>query len=86
MSSGGNVPEPQLERQSRRFGRSGRWFFMLGLVLVVPGIVLIVLGHGWVFALGLVLLALGLVPSIVAVGLLVSGAVAHWAARRRPFA
>lgn len=86
MSSEGGVPEAQLERQSRRFGHTGGWFLAVGLIVGVPGIVLIVLGHSSVFALGLALVAIALVPGIVAVGLLLSSAVAHWAARRRPFA
>ncbi len=59
---------------------------MIGAVLVIPGIVLIILGHGWVFALGLVFIVLGVIPSVVSLGLLGSGGVARWAARRKPFA
>ncbi|MFL5864917.1 MAG: hypothetical protein ACJ780_29840 [Solirubrobacteraceae bacterium] len=86
MSRQEAVSEPELERKSTVFALSGVRFLVLGALLAVPGIVLIVLGTGWVFALGLALLALGLVPAIVALGLLLSGLVARWAARRRPFA
>jgi len=80
------VSDARLERNSRRFGKSGGWFLALCLIIGIPGIALIVFGHSWVFALGLALAAIALVPGIVAAGLLLSGAVAHWAARRRPFA
>jgi hypothetical protein len=86
MSDDPNVREPQLERESRRLGRSGRWFLTFGLTVGVPGIVLIIFGHGWVFALGLALVAIAAAPAIVAAGLLISSAVGHWASRHRPFA
>jgi hypothetical protein len=75
-----------LERKGTRLQANGGRFLLLGIILAVPGIVLIILGSGWVFALGLALLALGLVPGAVAVALLLSGVVARWTARERPFA
>lgn len=86
MNDQGEVSEARLERNSRRFGKSGGWFLAACLIIAVPGIVLIVLGHSWVFALGLALVAIALVPGIVAGGLAVLQRRAHWAARRRPFA
>jgi hypothetical protein len=81
-----NVPEPELERQGNRLEMTGARFVVLGLILAVPGVWLLVLGAGWVFALGLALIALALVPAVVAVACLLSGVVARWAARHRPFA
>lgn len=86
MTKPDSVSEPQLERKGARLQANGGRFLLLGIILAVPGIVLIILGSGWVFALGLALLALGLVPGAVAVALLLSGAVARWTARERPFA
>lgn len=86
MSGDGDVREPQLARASGRLGRSGRSFLALAVIVGVPGVVLIIFGHAWVFAVGLALLAVALSPMIVATGLLLSSAVAHWAARHRPFA
>ena len=86
VSSEGGVPEAQLARQSRRFGHAGGWFLAIGLIVGVPGIVLIVLGPSWMPALGPALVAIAFVPWIVALSLLLSSAAAHWTARRRPFA
>lgn len=59
---------------------------MIAVVLEVPGILLLVLGHTWLIALGVVLIALGSLPAAVAGGLLISAVVAWWASNRRPFA
>ncbi len=50
MSGRDSVREPGL-RQGKRFEAIGGRFLLLGLILVVPGILLIVLGHAWVFTL-----------------------------------
>lgn len=81
-----DVPQPELERQGSRFEMTGARFVLLAVVVGGPGILLIALGDGWVFALGLALVALALVPAIVAIALFLSGLVARWAARHRPFA
>lgn len=86
MAKDESVSEPELERKGKVFESTGVRFLLLGLVLAVPGIVLIILGSGWVFALGLVLVALALVPGAVATGLVSTGVVARWTARHRPFA
>jgi uncharacterized membrane protein len=86
MSKADSVSEPALERKGTRFQANAARFLLLGIILVVPGIVMIILGSGWVFALGLALLALGLVPGAVAIALLLAGVVARWTARERPFA
>jgi hypothetical protein len=76
----------ELERQGRRFRIPGVWFLWIGLALEIPGILLFVFGHTWIAALGLALIAIGGPPLGVAGALLVSAAVANWAAHRRPFA
>jgi hypothetical protein len=86
MSRDRDVRDPQLARASGRLGTSGRWFLALGVIVGVPGVVLIIVGHAWVFAVGLALLAIAIAPIVVAAGLLLSSAVARWAARHRPFA
>lgn len=86
MSGDSDVREPQLAGASGRLGRTGRSFLGLSLIVGVPGVMLIILGHAWVFAVGLALLAIAFSPMIVAAGLLLSSAVANWAARHRPFA
>ncbi len=64
----------------------GSAFWGIFAVCVVPGIVLWVLGSGVATTIGIVLVALSLPFLVIAAGLLGSGVVAHWAARRRPFA
>lgn len=86
MPSSSRVPEPELERQSRRFRKPGSWFLSVAVAIEVPGILLFVLGHSWVAAIGIALIALGLPFVTIAVGLLGSALVAGWAAHRRPFA
>lgn len=77
----------QLERQGRQLGHSATWFLAVGLVLALPGIVLVVVGSSWpVVGLGAALLVLASIPSAVAMALLGSSAVARWTARRKPFA
>ncbi len=78
-------PDRKLQREGRRFGISGGRFLLIGVVLLIPGVLLFVLGHGALAALGIVLVALGAIPTIVAVGLLLTASVAGWAARRKPF-
>ena len=80
------IRDPQLERQGKRLGAPGRWFVLLGLVLGVPGILLIVLAHSWAYELGWVLVLLAMVPAVIAVVLFSSSLVARWGARHKPFA
>jgi hypothetical protein len=80
------VPDPGLERSRRRLTRPAKWFWLLGLVLLIPGVLLFVLGRGWAAALGIALVALSVPPLVVAIGLGASGAVAWWVARRKPLA
>jgi hypothetical protein len=85
-TSHSQVRDPELERHGKRLGAPSRWFVLLGLVLGVPGILLIVLAHSWAYELGWVLFALATVPGVVAIVLAGSSAVARWAARQKPFA
>lgn len=82
----GAVADRALERQGRRLAGSSRWFFLVGLVIAIPGIVMVIVGSGFVFGLGIALLAIGGGFGIVGAGLLIAGAVSRWAARRRLFA
>ncbi len=86
MSTQAPAPDSVLQRQSRRFRKPAGWFVLIAIVLEVPGIVLLVLGHTWLIALGITLIALGAIPATVGAGLLISAVVAWWAAHRRPFA
>jgi hypothetical protein len=54
--------------------------------LARPGVVLIVLKHGWSVGLGIAVCLIASVALVIGVGLLVSGLVSRWAARRKSFA
>jgi hypothetical protein len=61
-------------------------FLAIALVLLIPGIVLVIVGHhGWL-GLGIALILFSSLPGSVFVGLLVSSSVARWAARHKLFA
>jgi hypothetical protein len=80
------VPDPQLERHGKRFIRPALGFLVIGITILVPGILMVVLGHSWVFTLGIVLIAVSLPFDTVAVAALGSAVVARWAARHKSFA
>jgi hypothetical protein len=80
------VADPDLERQGRRLIRPAWPFLALAAVLAIIGIVLVVSAGGWAQALGIVLIALAGPPAAVGGGLLTTGGVSRWAARRKPFA
>ena len=80
------VQDRQLERQGRRLGHSAAWFILVGLVTAIPGIVLILIDHGWSVGVGIAVLLIASVPLVVGGGMLVSGVVARWSARRKLFA
>jgi hypothetical protein len=61
-------------------------FLGVAVILAVPGVILVVLGHGWSTGVGVALLLVASAPTVVACALLVSASVARWAARRKPFA
>jgi hypothetical protein len=77
------VEERQLERQGQKLGHSGGRFLLIGLLIAIPGIVLVLTG---VTGLGIAFLLIGCIPGIVGVGLIVSSAVARWSARHKLFA
>ena len=78
--------DPALERQGRRMLRPALRFLALALILLIPGIVLVIVGHDGLLGLGIALILLSSLPGTVAVGLLASSSVARWAARHRLFA
>jgi hypothetical protein len=86
MEPTGDVREPELERQGKRLAKPGVGFSAVAACLLVPGVVMLVLGHSLVFTIGIVLVALSLPFASIAVAALSSAAVARWAARHRSFA
>jgi thiamine transporter ThiT len=86
MSAAERLPEPQLERQGNRLVGPAVGFLAMGGTILVPGILMVVLGHSWVFTLGIVLIAISLPFDAVAIAGLGSAVVARWAARHKPFA
>jgi hypothetical protein len=86
MSASNSVRDRDLERQGRRIGHPGLRFLLIGALLAIPGIVLIVIGHGWSVGVGIAVLLLASGPIVVGIGLLSSAAVSRWAARHRLFA
>jgi uncharacterized membrane protein YdjX (TVP38/TMEM64 family) len=61
-------------------------FFAISLIPMIPGIVLVVIGHDGLLGLGIALIFLSSCPLAVALGLLFSGSIARWAARHKLFA
>jgi hypothetical protein len=86
MDSSATVREAQLERQGRRMIRPALRFLAVSLVLLIPGIVLVVVGHAGLLGLGIALILLASCPLAIALGLLFSASVARWAARHKLFA
>lgn len=80
------VHEPELERQGRRMIRPALRLLAVALVVLIPGVVLVVVGHDGLLGLGIALIFIASCPLAVAFGLLFSGSVARWAARHRLFA
>jgi uncharacterized membrane protein len=79
------VEERGLERQGQRMAHLAVRLVLIGLVIALPGIVLIVIDAGTLgIGVGVVLLAS--IPVAFGVALLCSSAVARWAARHKLFA
>jgi hypothetical protein len=76
----------ELDRQGRRFGRSGGWLLLVGIVLAIPGVVLLALDHGWSIGVGAAIILIACVPGLWGLGLVISAGVSRWAARRKLFA
>ena len=64
----------------------GARLLVLGAVVAIPGIVLVLIGHGWSLGVGVAVLLLGSIPATIGLGLIVASVVSRWAARRKPFA
>jgi hypothetical protein len=80
------VEDRQLDRQGRRLRRFGGRILGLGLILAIPGIILVIIGHGWSVGFGIAVLLIASIPGVVGLGLVVSSVVARWAARHKLFA
>jgi hypothetical protein len=80
------VADRELERHGRRMGYSASRFLLVGVVIAIPGIVLLLIDHGWSVGVGIAVLLIACIPLVVGIGLLVSSAVSRWAARRKLFA
>jgi hypothetical protein len=80
------VPDPELERTSRRLARPGWPLVALAAILAIVGVVLLIVASGVVWVLGIILIAFAGPPAVVGLALLGSAAVSRWAARRRSFA
>src|SRR5947209_19742043 len=86
MSRSAPIEDPALERQGRRMVRPALRFLLISLIPLIPGIVLIVIGHDGLLGLGIALIFLASGPIAIACGLLFSASIARWAARHKPFA
>jgi hypothetical protein len=80
------VQEPQLERQGKKLAAPGWRFLALGLIVVIPGIVLVLIDNSWSLPFGIALILIASLPAGVGFALLTSSSVARWAARHRLFA
>ena len=67
-------------------GYSAGRFLLVGVVIAIPGIVLLLIDHGWSVGVGIAVLLIASIALVVGIGLLVSSAVSRWAARRKLFA
>lgn len=86
MNHSATVEDAALERQGRRMIRPAVRFVLVSLVLMIPGIVLVVVGHNGLLGLGIALIFLSSAPLAIGLGLLFSATVARWAARHKLFA
>jgi len=86
MASHAPVPDPQLERQGRRMIRPALRFLAISLIPMIPGIVLIAIGHDGLLGLGIALIFIASCPVAIGIGLLCSASIARWAARHKLFA
>jgi hypothetical protein len=86
MERPGTVREPHLERTGKKLVGPGLRFLTLGLLVLIPGIVLVVIDNSWSMPFGIALILLASLPAGVGIALLASSSVARWAARHRLFA
>jgi hypothetical protein len=80
------VRDSALERQGRRMTAPALRVMLTGVLILIPGIVLVVVGETWVLGLGIALIFIGAGPIGIGLALLTSASVARWAARHRLFA
>jgi hypothetical protein len=86
LSRRDRASDPELERRARSFLSPAMGSLMIGATMLVPGVLLVLLGHDWVFTLGIVLVAISLPFDVVGIAGLGSAVAARWAARRKSFA
>jgi hypothetical protein len=90
MSNRSYVHEPGLEKQGRRIGKSGSWFLLIGVLIAIPGIVMLAVGlstgHTWLWTFGIAVILIGSVPAAIGIGMLCSSLVSRWHARHKLFA
>lgn len=80
------VQDRELERHGRRFGHTAGRFLLIGLLVAIPGVVLVVLGRGWSVGVGIAVLLIASIPAVVGIALFAISAVSRWSARHRLFA
>jgi hypothetical protein len=86
LSGRERAPDCELERQARSFLSPALGFLMIGMTMLVPGVLLVLLGHDWVSTLGVVLVAISLPFDAIGTAGFGSALVARWVARRKSFA
>jgi hypothetical protein len=86
MEGPGTVREPSLERQGKRLSPPAWRLLGIGLLILIPGIILVVINNSWSLPFGLALILIACIPGAVGVALLTSSSVARWAARHKLFA
>ncbi len=86
MADSPSVQDRMLERQARRMTPPAVRLLLIGIVIAIPGVVLVVVGQHWILGLGIALIFIGSGPVAIGLALLSSATVARWAARHRLFA
>jgi hypothetical protein len=75
-----------LSRRSRRLKHHGSRWLIGGVIAALIGVLLIVVFDGFLQAAGLMLAALATAPTVIGLGMWLSGATGRWVSRERPFA
>lgn len=76
----------ELDRAGRRFNQHGSRFLLLGGIMAAIGIVLMTIGDEWVVGVGVALATLGTPPTLLGLGLMLSGLTSRRSAQHKPFA
>ena len=74
-----------LSRRSQRLKHHGSRWLLGGVIAAMIGVLLIVLFDGFLQAAGLMLAALATAPTVIGLGMWLSGATGRWVSRERPF-